>query len=307
MNLHRYLIHGYRYLTLPLRQQMLAKMKRNGTVPVGILFYHRVDDFHLNPWTITNDRFQEHISWLEKNFDLVSLEEAQRRIRSGYNDRPTISLTFDDGYADNCTCALPTLIQKGIPVTYFVTTKHTLQNQPFDHDVDNGQPLETNNKDMLRSLHRAGVEIGAHTKTHPDLGKIRNDHILFDEVVGSKYMLEESIGCRVRYFAFPFGQHENLNQQVFQICRDNGFEAVCSAYGGWNEIGGDDFHLQRFHGDYRTAWMQNWLTLDPRKRKVKRFEYQLRDKSPKSTEQKSNPFPVIDSNLSATSTNEPQV
>ncbi len=277
MNIHRYLIHSYRICTLPWRRWMLSRLKRQGAVPVGILFYHRVGNDHLNPWTITNHRFVEQIDWLEKNFDLVSLAEAQKRIQSGANRRPTVSITFDDGYADNCIEALPMLIRRGIPVTYFVTTQNIIQQQPFPHDIDRQQPLETNSVEMLRSLSAAGIEIAAHTKTHPDLGAIQDHGRLYDEVIGGICQLEQAINKKVRYFAFPFGQHENLNEAVFQLCYDHGIKAVCSAYGGWNEIGGDSFHLHRFHGDPKIAYIKNWLTLDPRKRHVDRFSYTLSD------------------------------
>ena len=262
---------------------MLSQLKRRGAVPVGILFYHRVDNNHLNPWTITNHRFREQIRWLQKNFDLVSLEEAQNRIRSGFNDRPTVSITFDDGYADNCSEALPLLVRQNIPVTYFVTTQNILEQKPFPHDLNRNQPLEPNSVEMLRSLSSAGVEIAAHTRTHPDLGAIEDHKRLKDEVIGGIVELEELIGKKIRYFAFPFGQHENLNDAVFQMCHDHGIEAVCSAYGGWNEIGGDSFHLQRFHGDPRIAYLKNWLTLDPRKRDVASYEYQLDSTTPQNT------------------------
>ena len=51
---------------------------------------------------MTCDEFQTQIDWFQENFEIVDLEECQRRIRSGFNDRPTLSITFDDGYSENC-------------------------------------------------------------------------------------------------------------------------------------------------------------------------------------------------------------
>ena len=261
-------IDAYRWTTQPYRHWARRQAVRQGTMPIGMLFYHRVADDDPNPWTISCDAFQEQIDWLSQNFDLVSMEEAQRRIRSGHNTRPTICITFDDGYADNSTFALPMLIQRKIPVTYFVTTYHTTHDEPFPHDVERGRPLAANSPETLRALADAGVEIGGHTRNHLSLGDIQDADKLFDEVIAASEEMACIIGRPLRYFAFPFGQIENLNADVFRLLKQNGFHGVCSAYGGWNEIGGDAFHMQRFHGDPEIAYLKNWLTLDPRKRRV---------------------------------------
>ena len=119
----------------------------------------------------------------------------------------------------------------------------------------------------------AGVEIGAHTRTHADLGSIDNFDQLYDEVATATHDLEKMVDRPVRYFAFPFGLQANLNSTVFQIARDAGLSGVCSAYGGYNFPGDDPFHLQRIHGDADMLRLRNWLSVDPRKiRMTRRFE-----------------------------------
>jgi peptidoglycan/xylan/chitin deacetylase (PgdA/CDA1 family) len=54
-------------------------------------------------------------------FDFVPLDEALRRIGSP-GARPFVTLTFDDGYADNVAHALPILEKHGAPFTLYVTT-----------------------------------------------------------------------------------------------------------------------------------------------------------------------------------------
>jgi peptidoglycan/xylan/chitin deacetylase (PgdA/CDA1 family) len=110
----------------------------------------------------------------------------------------------------------------------------------------------------------AGIEIGAHTRTHADIGRLHNPREIADEIAGSKDDLEQALGRDVRYFAFPFGQPTNMNPLAFQIARESGYEAVCSAYGGYNFPGDDPFHIQRIFPD-SMARMKNWLTVDPRK------------------------------------------
>ena len=269
---HSRLVDAYRVATWPYRRLHLAQMRRSGTVPIWTVFYHRVADDHLNPWTISHANFQRQIDWFREHFEIVDLAESQRRIRSGFNARPTLSITFDDGYAENCDFALPMLIEQRIPVTYFVSNHQTIGQNPFAHDVELGKPLPTNSLESLRALSMAGVEIGAHTRTHVDLGKIHDEAVLVDEVLVAAGELEAAIGRKVRYFAFPYGQHPNLNRKVFSMLREAGFLGVCSAYGGWNRIGSDEFHLQRIHGDPDFSRIRNWMTYDPRLARVRRYD-----------------------------------
>jgi hypothetical protein len=55
---------------------------------------------------------------------------------------------------------------------------------------------------------------------------------------------------------------------------DAGYEAVCSAYGGFNFPGDDAFHLQRIHGDADMIRLKNWTTVDPRKKRTRRYTYE---------------------------------
>ncbi len=268
-----WLLAAYYYGTRPYRLAANALAARRGQAPVIVVFYHRVADHSLNPWTMTNDQFTAQIEWMEHRFDMVSLAEAQRRIRSRSNHRPAVAITFDDGYADNCERALPLLIAKRIPCTYFVATQFVLENKPFPHDVHAGRPLRPNTLDQLRSLARAGVEIGGHTGTHADLGPISDFDQLYDEVVVASRDLAAAIDRPVRYFAFPFGMYANLNTTAIRLLRQHGCEGFCSAYGGYNMPGDDPFHLQRIHGDPHWLRMKNWLTVDPRQRRVSRFNY----------------------------------
>lgn len=263
----------YRIASNPWRAMRLRKMRSTGTVPVFSVFYHRIAKTEPNPWSMDFETFKHQVQWMQERFDIVSMEEAQNRIDSGFNERPTITITFDDGYAENCEEALPFLIRESIPITYFVTTGNAVDQVPFQHDIDRGCPLPTNTIESLRALANAGIEIGAHTRSHPDLGSISDPMELFDEVICATRDLEQAIGKKISYFAFPFGQYVNMQASIFQLLKQQGFKGVCSAYGGWNEIGGDSFHIQRIHGDPNFSRMQNWLSFDPRIGGVERFDY----------------------------------
>ncbi len=243
-----------------------------GRAPCAVLFYHRIADDHVNDWTATNAMFVQQIAWLRSRFELISLEETQRRIRRDSN-RPSVSITFDDGYAENCEQAIPWLIKEGIPCTYFVTLQNVLDGEPFTHDLIQGNRFAPNTIDQVKMMADAGIEIGAHTYTHADLGPITDRRLLHYEVVAAGEELQQLIGHPVRYFAAPIGQIANLNPDVFELGHEAGYEAVCSAYGGLNYPGDDAFHLQRIAVDNNMIHLKNWVTGDPRKRFMRRYEY----------------------------------
>ena len=256
-------IQTYVGMTSPIRWYWGNAMAKANRYPMGVLFYHRVSDVNPNPWTISTACFENQMEWLRNNFEIISLAEIQERMVSG-NDKPAVAITFDDGYADNSLTAIPYLINHQIPATYFVSTEYVKSGKPFPHDQQLGVNLAPNGIESLRLMSRAGIEIGAHTRSHRDLGQTKDPETLFDELVVARDELEDLVECSVKYFAFPYGQFENLNDEVFRLAKMYGFQGVCSAYGGLNSPGADPFHLQRIHGDPEMIRIRNSLTLDPR-------------------------------------------
>jgi peptidoglycan/xylan/chitin deacetylase (PgdA/CDA1 family) len=259
------LLHAYFGATLPARRVAARRRAASGQSPAMVLMYHRVADDRATPWTVSNRIFAEQIAWLRRSFEIVSLDEAQRRVAGGTCDRPCVAITFDDGYRDNAQAAIPLLIREQIPCTYFVSTRMVVESRPFPHDLARGQAFEPNTPDELREWAEAGIEMGGHTRTHADLATIADPSRLWDEVVGGSDELAELVGKPVRWFAFPFGQHRNLSIAAAEIARAAGMSGVCSAYGGYNFPGDDPFHLQRIAVDDDLIRLKNWLTVDPRK------------------------------------------
>lgn len=261
----RILLSAYYGCTLPHRLWVGRVARVTRQCPVVVLFYHRVADDTPNDWTMPTDVFERQIEWLYRHVDLISLQEAQYRICSGANPRTAVSITFDDGYADNCRTALPLLLRHGIPCTYFVAVDHIVHNRPFPHDIAAGKPLPPNSMEQLRFLADSGIEIGLHTRTHADVGRIQDPNLLYDEVVACGEELCKLIGRPIRYFAFPFGLQANLSEAAFRLGREIGYAGMCSAFGAYNLPGGDPFHIRRVHADPEWIRWLNWVTIDPRK------------------------------------------
>ncbi|MCE5268510.1 MAG: polysaccharide deacetylase family protein [Planctomycetaceae bacterium] len=268
------LLSLYYHGTLPARWWTCRRLASRDRLPTVVLFWHRVADDRATPWTISNQTFARQVRWLAERFQFVSLAETQRRVREGCNRRPCVCVTFDDGYAENCDQAIPLLIRMGIPCTYFVTLRNVLDGQAFSHDLALGHRLAPNTLDQIRSMAASGIEIGAHTYTHIDLAAINDADSLWQEVVGAKEELQSLLHRDVRYLSFPFGQPANLTPEAFALARQAGYAGACSAYGGYNSPGDDPFHLQRIAVDDAMIHLKNWTTIDPRKLRTPRYQYQ---------------------------------
>ncbi len=95
---------------------------------VRILFYHRVEAFSaetdlLGRCPLTAREFEKHLSHLCRFYHVVSLEQAQEILASGRPVPPNlVAITFDDGYRNNYTVAMPLLRKYGVTATVFVVS-----------------------------------------------------------------------------------------------------------------------------------------------------------------------------------------
>jgi peptidoglycan/xylan/chitin deacetylase (PgdA/CDA1 family) len=97
---------------------------------VTVLGYHRIlplpgPDYPFSDKIVsaTPDEFARELKFLRANLDVISMSELARGLRAPalLPPRPAV-ITFDDGYVDNHTCALPLLREAGLPATFFVCT-----------------------------------------------------------------------------------------------------------------------------------------------------------------------------------------
>jgi len=259
----------YRWATSRTRTLLRESLAQQKMFPAFVLFYHRVATHSMNAWSIDKQNFENHLDWIAANASPVSLNHVWESQKLGKRDKPVVAITFDDGYSENCEHAIPLLIDRGIPCTYFVTTHHVETGEPFHHDVVRGVPLKPNTIDEIQWLANMGVEIGAHSHTHINFGQQLSDSELCREIPDVRKRLQDWTGQSIDYFAFPFGLKKNISQAAIDMVFESGFKCFVSAAGGVNFPGQCSNHLQRFHGDPGMSGVKNWLTYDPRKIKAK--------------------------------------
>ena len=87
-----------------------------------ILVYHGIDQVgqtHLNARFLSADLFEQQISYFKQHFSILPLKDLFEGNTT--SDRMNIAITFDDGYRNNLTHALPILEKYEVPATFFVT------------------------------------------------------------------------------------------------------------------------------------------------------------------------------------------
>jgi peptidoglycan/xylan/chitin deacetylase (PgdA/CDA1 family)/CelD/BcsL family acetyltransferase involved in cellulose biosynthesis len=119
-----------------LRMSRRPGIERRHTPTLRILYYHRINNEN-DPFlpSMPIAEFEKHIRIVARHYRVVSLREGMRRLAEGGPAEPVVAITFDDGYADNCTEALPILQRYGAPATIFLTTGSVDSREPMWFEV----------------------------------------------------------------------------------------------------------------------------------------------------------------------------
>ena len=189
-----------------------------------ILCYHSV-----NPspgyLSLSPELFDAHLDWLERHADVVSLGElvASRGAR-----RPQVAITFDDGYADNHTHALPLLTARGMTATFFLTAGFLERDESvlaqladtWHTPVDELAPLSWEQVEEMRA---GGMTFGSHTWSHRNLAQIGEAEVE-SELIRSRKVLEERLAEPVSAVAYPWGKlRRHVTERTFAAAGQTGY------------------------------------------------------------------------------------
>ncbi|WP_406312772.1 polysaccharide deacetylase family protein [Streptosporangium sp. NBC_01639] len=195
-------------------------------IRVPILMYHSVSD-HPNdetrPLAVSPGRFADQLGMLrDRGFTPMTLSDlvAGMHRTSAMPDRP-VAITFDDGYADFHTEALPVLERFGYPATVFVTSGWVQDSGPAEAGRRLAPMLTWS---QVREAVSCGVEIGGHSHSHPQLDQLPGGE-LRNELRTNKAMLEDQIGRPVATMAYPYGYS---SARVRREVRKAGYWTACA-------------------------------------------------------------------------------
>jgi peptidoglycan/xylan/chitin deacetylase (PgdA/CDA1 family) len=118
-----------------------------------ILMYHQVCERLSDPWelAVTPEAFDEQVTFLKKNFDVVPLDEIADGVLSRNLSGKKIAITFDDGFSDNFSNAKPILESHSLPATFYIAT-HGL-NSTLRYWWDELETIILHSEQLPRELH----------------------------------------------------------------------------------------------------------------------------------------------------------
>ena len=171
---------------------------------------------------------------LGAGFEMVTVADLAARANGAEPPAGMAALSFDDGMDDNHANLLPILREYGVPASVYVISGLVGKENPWMAPGTGRMMTE----DELLDLHRAGIELGAHTVTHPNLEELGYEECL-EEMTAGRDFLQELTGAPVRTFAYPFCKYGN---DAMRAARDAGFDAAvtCHWRGSW-----DPFEMKR--------------------------------------------------------------
>lgn len=175
------------------------------------------------------------LRWM--GFQGLSMRDLEPYLQ-GEKQGKVVGITFDDGYQNNLDNALPILLKNGFTATCYAVSSLIGGTNLWDKGKVEEKPLMT--LENWRTWRDAGMDIGSHTRTHGDLTGLSADEAR-NEITLSKRELEDSIGCEVRHFCYPYGLFTPLHSAM---TKESGFITATTTQRG-RVVAGDDLYTLR--------------------------------------------------------------
>ena len=216
----------------------------NAKIRLPVLLYHHVGPElpGTNPaLTVSPQQFEAQMRLLaRRGYSSIGLPEWVNNCRKGKpSSAKRVLITFDDGYADTATFALPILRRFDFGATVYVVTgqiggsnRWDQQRWSFAHRLMSAKEIGYWAKE--------GIGFGAHSRSHPDLTAQGSDE-LEEEVAGSAADLASILGSRPLSFAYPYGIYDGKVRD----CVRRSFDVALTCDEGLNSLTTDLYLLRR--------------------------------------------------------------
>jgi peptidoglycan/xylan/chitin deacetylase (PgdA/CDA1 family) len=209
---------------------------------ITILSYHSIDE-HGTPLSVSPRLFAEQMRVLAgEGCVTLTMDDVAGHMASGTKFPPrAVAITFDDGFANLYTHALPALKRHELKATVYVITGMVGKVTRWTDGSMLLPSLPILNWTQLAELRDAGIEIGAHSITHGFMTRYP-DPQLHNELGAPKAELEQRLGQAVGAFAYPQGDYD---ARVVRAVKQAGYLTAVTVDQGRAVVDGDPLRLPR--------------------------------------------------------------
>lgn len=184
-----------------------AVLANDGAKRVVILCYHNLSPTSRNSMTMTPEKFESQLQWLQDNgYHIIPLKEAVAYLEGKSDSLPekSIVISIDDGWKSVYTYFYPIIKKHQVPATLFI----------FPQTISSGKNSLT--WEQLKELQQTGLfDVQSHTYDHPNFKQARRrmppivyEKYVTNQLVTSKKILEEHLNAPIVFLAWPFGIYD---------------------------------------------------------------------------------------------------
>lgn len=173
------------------------------TLDVPILMYHHIGGKYVSPYNISIKDFAAQMDYLAQHgYTTVSIDQVAAALRGQTALPPCpVAITFDDGFKQQYTNALPILQQHNFKATFYLVTNYISMSYAFINWAD------------LQALQRGGHWLGSHTAAHTAVGSLSGTE-LQRQIVAANTKLGNALNVSITTFSYPYGSFSLTAQRL---------------------------------------------------------------------------------------------
>lgn len=247
-------------IVIPFKPYDRGGLSLRGYQTVPVLCYHRFSKSRVDRMTVREKDFEDQMEFLrDHGYHVITLDQLLAFMDfKGQIPPKSVVITIDDGWRSLYDIAYPILKRFGYPATLFVYT-----------NLITGS-YETLSWNQIRIMYQNGIDMQCHTKTHRSLhwkrGEETFEHYfraVQNELTESAKVLKEELNDNVKYFAYPYG---DTNDLVIEALKKLRYKEAFTVKRGANPFFVDAYRIDRsmIYGEFTLRdFQENLKVFEP--------------------------------------------